>query len=276
MEAVLAQKERVRGPVVAGMFYPEDREETLEYIMSLGMERIGGGNAGAIIAPHGAWGLSGTLAAEAFSAAMGRSVNRVVIMGPVHDKREKGVFLSNSHSFHTPLGNIPVDTDMCEELEFYGNFFDINDIPHLGEHSIEILLPFVKYCFPRVSIVPVLMGQPSHEYIGDLAQALRTVIGPVLDETLIVISCNLSSANDKTEARLLAEDTLRLFLRKDASALSSAILEGRINACGGALVASLFMSGLLDNMRPCFSVGNMASALGVENNTVYYGAFSFE
>jgi AmmeMemoRadiSam system protein B len=207
---------------------------------------------------------------------MGRGVSRVVIMGPVHDRREKGVFLSNSHSFYTPLGNIPVDAGVCEELEFYGNYFDINDIPHLGEHSLEILLPFVKYCFPYASIVPILMGQPSQEYIGDLAHALRTVIGPVLDETLIVVSCNLSSADDKTEARLLAEETLHLFSRKDASALSSAILEGRINACGGALVASLFMSGLLDNMRPCFSAGNMASAVGAENNTVYYGALSFE
>jgi AmmeMemoRadiSam system protein B len=207
---------------------------------------------------------------------MGRDVSRVVIMGPVHDRREKGVFLSNSHSFYTPLGNLPVAIEMCEELEFYGNYFDINDIPHLGEHSLEILLPFVKYCFPHASIVPILMGQPSMEYIGDLAQALRTVVGPVLDDTLFVVSCNLSSANDKTEARLLAEETLRLFSRKDASVLSTAILEGRINACGGALVAGLFMSGLLDNMRPCFSVGNMASALGTENNTVYYGALSFE
>jgi AmmeMemoRadiSam system protein B len=120
------------------------------------------------------------------------------------------------------------------------------------------------------------MGQPSLEYIGDLAQALRTVVGPVLDETLIVVSCNLSSAEDKTEARLLAEETLRVFSRKDATALSTAILEGRINACGGALVTSLFMSGLLDNMRPYFSVGNMACAVDTENNTVYYGAISFE
>jgi AmmeMemoRadiSam system protein B len=276
MEAVLAQRERVRGPVVAGMFYPEDREETLEYLSGLGMKKGRGGKAGAIIAPHGAWGLSGTLAAEAFSAVTGRAVSRVVIMGPVHDSRENGIFLSNSHSFYTPLGNLPVDSDMCEELEFYGNYFDMNDIPHLGEHSLEILLPFVKYCFPHASIIPILMGQPNLEYIGDLAHALRTVIGPVLDETLIIVSCNLSSADDKTEARLLAEETLRLISRKDASALSSAILEGRINACGGALVASLFLSGLLDNMSPYFSVGNMASAVDTENNTVYYGSIFYE
>ncbi|MDR0442875.1 MAG: AmmeMemoRadiSam system protein B [Treponema sp.] len=278
MEAVLAQRERIRCPVVAGMFYPDEKPETLEYIRAFGLERNKGGYARAIIAPHGAWGFSGALVSDAFSAAAGRNgdVSRVIIMGPIHDKREKGLFLSNSHSFHTPLGNIPVDEEITEELEFYGNYFEINDIPHLGEHSIEIILPFVKYCFPGASIVPILMGQPRAEYISDLAQALKTVITPVLNETLFVVSCNLSSDNDEVRAKYLARECLRLFSEKDPSALACAILDGRINACGGALVASLFESGLLDGMYSHFSTENMVSAVGVENNTVFYGAVSFE
>jgi AmmeMemoRadiSam system protein B len=278
MEAVLARRERVRCPVVAGMFYPEDRMDTLEYIRGFGLEKGCGRQAQAIIAPHGAWGYSGSLAADAFRAATGRSssISRVVILGPIHDRRENGIFLSNSHSFYTPLGNIPVDQDICEEFEFCGSYFEINDIPHLGEHSIEILLPFVKYCFPYASIVPILMGQPGPEYISDLAQALKTVITPILDETLLIVSSNLSSAYDKTEARTLAEESLRLFSEKDARALSSAFFEGRLNACGGALVVSLFESGLLDNRKPCFPAENMVSAVGAENTTVYYGAVSFE
>ncbi|MDR2952046.1 MAG: AmmeMemoRadiSam system protein B [Treponema sp.] len=276
MEALLAQRKRVRCPVVAGVFYPEERKETLEYLRGLNTGKGRAGNAKAVIAPHGAWGLSGTLAARAFHAAAGREVSRVVIMGPVHDRRERGVFLSNSHSFQTPLGKIPVDLSLTKELELYGSYFETNDIPHLGEHSIEILLPFVKYCFPRASIVPVLMGQPNIEYISDLARALRIVVGPVLDDTLFVVSCNLSSSSDRAEAWQLAEETLRLFQMKDAPALTSAILESGINACGGALVAALFASGLLDNARPCFADCSIISAVGVENDTVYYGALSFE
>jgi AmmeMemoRadiSam system protein B len=276
MEALLAQKRRIRGPVGAGMFYPEDRKETLEYLRSFGIEE-GSGHAQAIIAPHGAWSYSGALVASAFSSAMGRSgrIKRVVILGPIHDKREKGIFLSNSHSFHTPLGNIPVDQEISEEFEFHGSSFEINDIPHLGEHSIEILLPFVKYCFPDASIVPILMGQPKAQYIYDLAQALKTVIMPVLDETLIVVSCNLSSDNDQKTARLLAEECLRLFSEMNAQALASAILDGRLNACGGALVVSLFESGLLDKAQTCSVADNMVSAVGAENNTVYYSGLSF-
>jgi AmmeMemoRadiSam system protein B len=277
MEAVLAQKRRVRSPVGAGMFYPEDRKEMLNYLRSFGLEEGQGGYAQAIIAPHGAWSYSGTLVARAFSSAMGRSgsIKRVVILGPIHDKREKGLFLSNSHSFHTPLGNIPVDREMSEELEFHGNFFEINDIPHLGEHSIEILLPFVKYCFPDASIVPILMGQPKAQYIYDLAQALKAVIAPVLDETLIIVSCNLSCNTDQKTARLLAEEVLRLLSEKNSTALASAILEGRLNACGGALAAGLFESGLLDKTHACSIADNMVSAVSAENNTVYYNEISY-
>jgi AmmeMemoRadiSam system protein B len=277
MEAVLAQKRRIRSPVGAGMFYPEDRKEMLDYLGSFGLEEGKGGYAQAIIAPHGAWSYSGTLVAKAFSSAMGRSgsIKRVVILGPIHDKREKGLFLSNSHSFHTPLGNIPVDREMSEELEFHGNFFEINDIPHLGEHSIEILLPFVKYCFPDASIVPILMGQPKAQYIYDLAQALKAVITPVLEETLIVVSCNLSCDTNQKTARILAEEVLRLFSEKNSPALASAILEGRLNACGGALAAGLFESGLLDKTHACSASDNMVSAVSAENNTVYYSELSY-
>jgi len=275
MEAVLAQKRRIRSPVGAGMFYPEFKKEMLDYIRAFGLETGKGGNARAIIVPHGAWNYSGKLIANAFTSAMGRAdgINRVVILGPIHDKREKGIFLSNSYSFHTPLGDILVDREKNEELEFAGQHIEINDIPHLGEHSIEILLPFVKYCFPSASIIPILMGQPGAQYIHDLAQSLKTVITPVLEETLIVVSSNLSSGSDDVKARHLADECLRLFSEKDAAALASAILDRRLNACGGALVVSLIESGLLE--KTCGYVNDMICAVGTENNIVYYNEVSF-
>jgi AmmeMemoRadiSam system protein B len=248
----------------------------LDYIRAFGIETGKGGYAQAIIVPHGAWNYSGILIANAFASAMGRAdgINRVVILGPIHDKREKGLFLSNSYSFHTPLGDILIDREITEELEFAGQHIEINDIPHLGEHSIEILLPFVKYCFPSASIVPVLMGCPGVQYIHDLAQSLKTVITPILDETLIVVSSNLSSGNDDVTAHHLADECLRLFSEKNAPALSSAILDGRLNACGGALVVSLIESGLLDKTRSSVT-NDMICAVGTENNVVYYNQLSF-
>jgi len=276
MVALLPQKKRIRSPAGAGVYYPENKKEMLEFLRAFDLEPGNGRNAQAIIAPHGSWNLSGELAAAAFSAAMGRSnnINRVVILGPIHDKREKGVFLSDSHSFHTPIGNIHVDREITEELEFAGEYLEINDIPHLGEHSIEILLPFVKYCFPYASIVPVLMGQSEKKYIKDLSTALKNVINPLLDETLLVVSCNLSCNNDKTTAHNQAQEFLNLIAEKNAPSLTSAILDGRLNPCGGALVASLLESGLV-NQKACYTE-DMLSAAGMESSMVFYSAVSFE
>jgi len=287
MEAVLAQKGRIRSPVGAGMFYPEDRGEILECFRSYGLivreDELPSGNkkvsakAQAIIAPHGAWIYSGALAADAFSSAMDRrgKIHKVILLGPIHDKREDGLFLSNSHSFYTPLGNILVNHEVSEELKFNSKYFEINDIPHLNEHSIEILLPFVKYCFPDASIVPILMGQPKTQYIYDLGQALKKVITPVLSETLIVVSCNLSCDPNPVIALHSAEECIRLFSKKNASELSAAIFDGRLNSCGSALVAGLFESGLLDKTRTCSAAENLTSAAGTENNMVYYSEFSY-
>jgi len=278
MDVLLAQRKRVRSPVGAGLFYPDDKADLLKLLGSFDLKNSKSGQAKAIIAPHGAWSYSGALAAGAFSQVMGRSgsIERVVILGPIHDKREKGLFLSNSHSFYTPLGNILVDRVITEQIKKTGDSFQINDIPHLGEHSIEILLPFVKYCFPKASIVPILMGQPGAQYIYDLANALRTVITPVMDETLIVVSCNLSCNKDERTARLCAEESLRLFSEMNAAPLASAILEGRLNACGGALVVSLFESGIVSAALTSSLTEKLVSAESAENSIVYYSSLSFE
>jgi len=286
MDVVFAQKRRVRNPVVSGLYYPDEKPELLKLLRSYDLEKTpaqtgfasSNARAKAIIAPHGAWSFSGHLAANSFSSAMGRSacIKKVVVLGPIHDKREKGLFLSNSHSFYTPLGNIRVDRKLTEEFEKTRSSFEINDIPHLSEHSIEILLPFVKYCFPNASIVPILMGQPGAQYIYDLAQGLKSVITPIIDETLIVVSSNLSCNKDENSARILAEEGLRYFKKLNAASLASAILEGSFNACGGALIVSLFESGLVSKTLCGSSAENIVSAVSADNSNVYYGSFSFE
>ena len=66
MEAVLAQRKRIRSPVAAGMYYPEERVEMLRLFRSFDLEDGVGGYAQAIIAPHGAWDYSGDLSQVRF------------------------------------------------------------------------------------------------------------------------------------------------------------------------------------------------------------------
>jgi AmmeMemoRadiSam system protein B len=196
-------------------------------------------------------------------------------MGPIHDKRTEGLFLSNSHSFATPLGDIPVDLETVEKFTSY-SCFEVDDIPHLREHSIEVLLPFVKYCFPGTSIVPILMGKPKEQYVRTLAGALGDILGPVMENTLLVISFNMVVQQGEEEALDMAWECMRLLSEGKYTELTAALQSGRIVSCGGALLAALLQSGLADTMDTRLASPSLQSASGEKGRTVYYGAFSFE
>jgi AmmeMemoRadiSam system protein B len=277
VERIIALEEPVRSPIVDGLFYPEDAADVVSFMQSIGLEQGKGGLARAIVAPHGAWEISGGLAGAAFAAAAGRarmrSPLRVVILGPVHDSREEGVFLTHSHSFQTPLGDIPVDKEASEWIESYSPLIKINDIPHLREHSIEVLLPFVKYCFPHAAIVPILMGGQRKQHIRVLANALRALFMPEMDYTLLIISFNMIVQSG--EKPVMAEECLRLFREGRRDDLSRALHDGRVTGCGGAPLAALLQSGLVDGTRPCPASDTLLSDRGEKDKTVYYGAFAF-
>jgi len=270
---------RVRSPIVDGLFYPEDPIGVLSYMRSVGLRRGRGGLAQAIIAPHGAWEISGSLAAAAFASAAGRfgrkAPARVVVMGPIHSDLEEGIFLSNSHSFQTPLGDIPVDQETSGWLETYSPLIKTHEIPHLHEHSIEVLLPFVKYFFPDSAIVPILLGGQRKQHIRLLADALHAVLAPVMDDTLLAVSFNLTANPDSDSELESVEECMRLFREGKRRKLYSAFEDGQIAGCGGALVAALAQSRLLDKALPCLASESLLSAVGERDKTVYYGAFSF-
>jgi AmmeMemoRadiSam system protein B len=276
MEDTAYIRERVRFPVVGGLFYPEERSET-ELRLAACMKGWETGRARAIVAPHGAWDISGRIAGAAFAAAGGepRQVSRVVVLGTIHQE-EEGLFLSDSDFFQTPLGNIPVARVFCEELASCNTLFEINDIPHLKEHSIEVLLPFIRYCFPDASIVPVLMGSSRQRLVSALAHSLRIVFEPVMKDTLIVLSCNLSMNTDEEKARLQAEECVRLFVEKDSARFTGEVMNGCISACGKGSAASLLESGLVNNMRGRLVSGPLIQAKGEEHKTVFYGALAYE
>ena len=279
VDTMIALEKRVRSPIMDGLFYPEDMAGVLAYMHSAGLKRGKGGLARAIIAPHGAWEISGSLTGAAFASAGGRtgkkSPSRVVVMGPIHDPQTEGIFLSNSHSFQTPLGDIPVDQEASGWLESYSPLFKVDDIPHLHEHSIEILLPFVKYYFPHTSIVPILMGCPHEPCISALAHALRAVFEPLMEDTLLVISFNMAMHPDESAALDMADECVRLFKEVKYIELCSAFQNGRIASCGGALFAALLQSGLMDRASPCIPADSLLSAKGERGATAYYSAFSF-
>ena len=271
-------KAKGRSPVVSGLFYPEDRTGMNARLRSFGLESGVGGKASAIIAPHGAWELSGAVAAKAFQAAAGRAaeISRVVILGNIHRVEEPGVFFTDSHFFETPLGKLPVDQEISESLTSCSTLFAVNDFPHLQETSVEVLLPLAQFCFPAAAIVPILMGGSQPRLIAALARAMRIILEPLMDSVLLVVSSNLSIHNDPQMARTEAETSIRLLEENRTDELISGIHAGRISSCGGALIASLLESGLLAGKTPRLVSGPLVTAQGELGNTTCYAGIAFD
>ncbi|MDR1505858.1 MAG: AmmeMemoRadiSam system protein B [Treponema sp.] len=250
--------ERIRSSVVSGLFYPDEPEQIHAFFTSCGLTRsIPYGNrekmknVRGIIAPHGAWNFSGKAAAEAFIACRSRreSISRVVILGALHDPKRSGLFLSNSNFFKTPLGLLPVDEEAGEELASCSTIFEINDNPHLREFSIEVLLPFVKYCFPAAAVVPILMGFHSPPLVKALAAALNIVFGENRDKTLFIISTCLSKNKNSGRSFAQAERFISLIDEGNGEAMGNEFHDGELSACGAPLAAACLECGLLSKKR---------------------------
>jgi AmmeMemoRadiSam system protein B len=272
---------RSRTPVVGGLFYPEEPKILKAQIRSWGIDSDSGrgGRGGIILAPHGAWELTGKIAGAAFaSVAGGRQFQaeaaRVVLLGPVHQDGRGGLYLSDSAYFETPLGSIPVDQRLTRELESCSTLFEINDAPHLAEHSLEVLLPLVKYCFPSAGIVPILVGGSRPSLISALARTLNLVLKNRMKRTLLVVSTNLSANMDPEKARSEADEVIGLLKNKDPQEFLACLKQGRLSACGGPILAGLLESGLLEEKK--LRIGPRCEGLGEEGETVCYGALSFE
>ncbi len=268
-----------RSNVMAGIFYPENEAETMAALDSFGLrdgQAAPEGRAAAILAPHAGWDLSGTIAGAAFAAARGRKIATVVLLGPIHDGREEGVFLSDSAFFETPLGDIAVDAALNEELESCSTALAINDIPHLYEHSLEVLLPFVKYCFPESKLVPILTGGYRSSLVEALSRALDFVLGHRADSTLFVISSNLSEHPQDDLAQAQADLFLSLIGRKNPELLLEKTRRKELSACGIAAVAALVGSRLAAGWNPRVVSAAAIPALSAQaSRAVRYAGIAF-
>jgi AmmeMemoRadiSam system protein B len=120
------------------------------------------------------------------------------------------------------------------------------------------------------------MGGQKKQHIRVLANALRAIFEPEMENILLVVSFNLGVHSKESTALKMAQECQRLFREGKYDDLRAAFQEGAITGCGSALVVALLQSGLVDTACPDLASDFLLSAKGEKDKTVYYGAFSFE
>lgn len=196
----------IRAPAVAGLFYPGEAGALRNQLAQMLADNPAHGMAPkALITPHAGYSYSGPIAARAYNrvAARGRTIRRVVLLGPSHRVALRGLALPTVNAFHTPLGDVMLDRDAMLQVEHLPQVLR-SDGAHQLEHSLEVHLPFMQTLLDDFTLVPLVVGwvQPD-----EIARVLDSLWGG--DETLIVISSDLSHYQPYDVARRLDEDTAR-------------------------------------------------------------------
>jgi AmmeMemoRadiSam system protein B len=261
----------IRRPAVAGSFYPEGRVELGEVVerhladaRAARSDAAGDAGVKALIAPHAGYVYSGPIAASAYARVAPDGVERVVLLGPAHRVPLRGAAAPEDEAFATPLGTVPVDAEAVARASSLRQVVR-DDRPHRLEHSLEVHLPFLQKVLGPFSLVPFVVGDADPEQIAELIELLWGG-----DETLVVVSSDLSHYEEYETARRMDAATSRAIEKLEPEAISYD------QACGRIPVQGLLLSARRHGLHArAVDLRNSGDTAGPRDRVVGYGSYVF-
>jgi AmmeMemoRadiSam system protein B len=259
----------IRPAAVAGSFYPGEpsilASEVASYLAQARGSQAAARPPKAIIAPHAGYMYSGPIAASVYARLeplRGR-VRRVVLAGPAHRVYVDGIALTAARAFDSPLGAVRIDVAAVDQLRKLP-FAEVSDRAHAMEHSLEVHVPFLQSVLGDFELVPIVVGDASP---SEMAQVLDLLWGG--DETLIVVSSDLSHYLPYEAARVRDRDTAQAIMRMEARLVPE-------EACGCGPINGLLRTARSRGLVPeQIDLRNSGDTAGDRSRVVGYGAFAF-
>lgn len=263
----------MRPPAVAGLFYPADPHELelmVDADIAAGAVSDPAGNTRppkAIIAPHAGYVYSGPIAGTAYARLrpLAGTVERVLLLGPVHRVAVQGIAVPGVDAFAGPLGPTLIDAD-ARRLALTCPGVHVDDRAHADEHSLEVHLPFLQRALGTDGwqVLPLLVGRAPADQVATVLDLLWG--GP---ETLIVVSSDLSHYHDEDTARRLDRRTAEVVVARDPDHLDPT------DACGAHPLAGLLLSARHHGLDvTLLDLRTSADTAGDASRVVGYGAFA--
>jgi hypothetical protein len=276
----------IREPAVAGTFYPgrpdrladgvdryiaEARQELADRAAAASPRGPGGagpapvGRLVAVVVPHAGHVYSGPTAGFAFASIDPALVDRVVLLGPAHYVPVDGIGLSTARAWRTPLGDVPLDIDLAEDLRARIEMVIPADAAHAPEHSLEVQVPFLQRVLPEGwRLVPLIVGA---DLPGDVAAVVT--LCAALPRTLVVVSTDLSHYRDYSSAIAQDARTIRSIVHRRPDSI------GTSDACGRHPLRGLLTAAAArDWSVRLLDARNSGDTAGDRDRVVGYAAFA--
>lgn len=240
----------LRKPVVAGTFYEKDEEKLKKQIEECFLHRLGPGElpkvnfAGnhkiiGLVSPHAGYMYSGAIAAWGFHhLAQEGSPEIVVILGPNHQGGGNPIALVNQGIWQTPLGEVKINEEIANQIKEASEVISIDETAHLGEHAIEVQLPFLQYIYgSSFSFVPLCMMNPTLALSIEVGKTIAEVLKE--KKAVIIASTDFTHYESQEKAKRKDEKALTEILNLNAEKLRKVIDAFNISMCGPGPVISM-------------------------------------
>jgi MEMO1 family protein len=274
----MSEKEIVRAPAVAGMFYERSsaalRKNIDEMLNRVQLPKIEG-TVRAVISPHAGYVYSGFTAAHAYKLLKGRKYDCVIVVGPSHREYFDGISIYSGDAYETPLGKVPINHKVRSELLQGEKNIVASIAGHREEHSLEVQLPFLQRVLEEFLVVPIIMGDQRRQLCEQLSVALARVMAN--HNILLVASSDLSHFHSYDEAVLLDKRVIQEVERFNSDVFIDELEKKSFEACGGGPIAVAMKTAqqLGANRAEVLHYCNSGDVTGDKSGVVGYLAAAF-
>jgi len=175
---------KIRKPHVAGAFYAGSKTALQDQIEHCFTHKLGPGHVPkvaqgpkkilGVVVPHAGYLYSGPVAAHSYAQLASDGVpDSIIILGPNHTGLGSGVSMMTKGAWETPLGIVPIDNVLAEQIRKSSTIIDEDEAAHLSEHSIEVQLPFLQYLYgEQIRFVPICMMMQDLQTSQEIAKSI--------------------------------------------------------------------------------------------------------
>ena len=231
-----------------------------------------------LIVPHAGYIYSGPVAAHSYHHLASTGIaGSVIILGPNHTGLGSGISTMIEGEWSTPLGDVPIDTDLAKEIVAASDIIDVEEDAHRNEHSIEVQLPFLQFIYPRrFKFVPICMMVQDLQTSIDVGAAVAKTAGRY--NAPIIASSDWTHYEPQNVAITKDKEAIQAALEMDERKFQKIVEEKNVTACGyGPVTAMIHAVKLLGAEKTkLLSYQTSGDVTGDKSAVVGYASAVFE
>nr|WP_235695915.1 AmmeMemoRadiSam system protein B [Alkalidesulfovibrio alkalitolerans] len=221
-----------RTPIVAGQFYPGQSNDLERMIVACATGAGEADMAPALLTmvPHAGYVYSGQVCGRTLAQA--NLPDLLVLLGPSHTGRGAPLAVWPDGVWELPGGGLPVDTPLAAHLAQMVPGFSADTAAHLGEHSLEVVLPFLRHFNNATRIVPVAVAARDKDALIQAGKGLAKTLAAWPERAAIVVSSDMSHYLPEDKAKERDALALENVLAIDPVGLYDTVIGHGISMCG--------------------------------------------